>query len=666
MTDGVPASVRRASGPGIADTWGLDAQNSGGADESTALTEIGLSLMSIETFPAERDDAEREDAKPDDAKPGDAAANSAAEPALEERWDRLSQRLCQLNHPKYARKMFGDSSERGNVYRWGVAASLGQACDPLTVVLSRLGCADSKVCVKSIDLDRAAASFIELIDGMKNVKLADAHQAILWAAALPALADRIEPHRWWRLTSTLQQLHEAMLQRNSVDSCTHLMLAGELGLTLAWRVRCVAACQQLANRAAESVRRWCERETEAVSVVLAHAGDTRLVLGSLLRCQALVERVAKRKFRKADRRTAALLANWAAVFTHPSGTAFSDATVMEMEDDYTDAGLIPRLMDEHAEALGPAFAAACGEAPVGGRLAWEVGLPKSFHHDREAKLAVAFPEWDVRRGRFHLDYSREDPWLELFAGRRKVFAGKIQVRLELDGTEQHPCGDWSEVCEYSDDDVHYLEIEQHWTGGITVQRQLMLIRDDRCLLLADSLVPENVEEVTESTLDYWINLPLDPSISWRPDSETREGFLADEKQRVLVVPLAAGEWSMGPTDSTISETADRHLQLYTRGRHSLYAPLWFDFQRRRFSRPRTWRQLTVGDQLRLVSRHEAIAYRVQAGSEQWMVYRSLGQRRCRTTLGKHLIAGFYGSRFYPGDGSHEELVTVDESYLTDD
>jgi len=238
------------------------------------------------------------------------------------------------------------------------------------------------------------------------------------------------------------------------------MLAGELGLTLAWRVRCVAACQQLANRAAESVRRWCERETEAVSVVLAHAGDTRLVLGSLLRCQALVERVAKRKFRKADRRTAALLANWAAVFTHPSGTAFSDATVMEMEDDYTDAGLIPRLMDEHAEALGPAFAAACGEAPVGGRLAWEVGLPKSFYHDREAKLAVGFPEWDVRRGRFHLDYSRQDPWLELFAGRRKVFAGRIQVGLEWDGIEQHPCGDWSEVCEYSDDDVHYLEIEQ--------------------------------------------------------------------------------------------------------------------------------------------------------------------------------------------------------------
>ena len=123
---------------------------------------------------------------------------------------------------------------------------------------------------------------------------------------------------------------------------------------------------------------------------------------------------------------------------------------------------------------------------------------------------------------------------------------------------------------------------------------------------------------------------------------------------------------MGPTDSSIAETADRHLQLYARGRHALYAPLWFDFQRRRFSRPRTWRQLTVGDQLRLVSRHEAIAYRVQAGSEQWMVYRSLGQQRCRTTLGKHLIANFYGSRFYPGDGSHEELVTVDDSHLPDD
>ena len=74
----------------------------------------------------------------------------------------------------------------------------------------------------------------------------------------------------------------------------------------------------------------------------------------------------------------------------------------------------------------------------------------------------------------------------------------------------------------------------------------------------------------------------------------------------------------------------------------------------------------MGDQLRLVNRHEATAYRFQAGSEQWMVYRSLGERRCRTALGKHLIAEFYASRFHPGDGTHEELVTVEDKCSADD
>ncbi|MDC0295614.1 hypothetical protein OAL35_02040, partial [bacterium] len=72
-------------------------------------------------------------------------------------------------------------------------------------------------------------------------------------------------------------------------------------------------------------------------------------------------------------------------------------------------------------------------------------------------------------------------------------------------------------------------------------------------------------------------------------------------------------------------------------------------------------QLTVADQLRIVEPSEANGYRVQFGSEQWMIYRSLKDQKTRTVLGKHLIADFYCSRFDSGDGSHEELITVDDS-----
>jgi hypothetical protein len=589
-----------------------------------------------------------------------------------ESWDELTKRLSRLAHPKHAQKMFGEEEGQQGIYLWGVAAAQGGECDSLIVALSALTSAKEKSAVgksevaNAIDFDREAAAFIDSIDSRKVFSPLDCHFAIVWAAALPALASRIEAHRWWRLTSTLQHLHESVLQRSTVYSVDHLMLAGELGLTLAWRVSCVAACKRLAGNAGDSVRMWCDREQEAVSGALGNAANVRLVLASLLRCQKLLEKVAKLKFRKSDRRTQAVLAKWVAVLTHPLGTALSPASVDAMSADDKEFGLIDNLQHAYSEMLGAAFDAARGETPVGGRLAWEVGLPDTWHHDQDAKLAVGFPDWDVRQGRFHLDYSGEFPELELFAGRRRLFAGRVQVRLELDGVERQPCGEWTEVCEHSDDDVHYLEIEQPWSGGLVLQRQIMLVRDDRCVLLADSVIPNERIDVSTSTIDYWCNLPLGQSVSWSPETETREGFLADGKRRALLVPLAAGEWNTGPTDSTLGETSDRHLQLFVRGRKSLYAPIWCDLQKRRFTRPRTWRQLTVGDQLKLVPRHEAAAYRVQAGSEQWMIYRSLGERRCRTALGKHLIAEFYGSRFYASDGSHEELVTVDDKCSTDD
>ena len=621
-----------------------------------------LVLMSREFFLIESESVE----------PAVGGGNLRTDAWCRESWSLLTKRLSRLAHPKHAKKMFGEEEGQLSIYLWGVAAARGDECDRLIIALSELTRSKDKSAVAesegadAIDFDREAAAFIDSVDSRQVFSPLDCHFAITWAAALPALATRLEAHRWWRLTTALQHLHEAVLQRSTAYSVDHLMLAGELGLTLAWRVPCVAACKRLAGNAGDSVRMWCDREQEAVSGVLGNAANVRLVLASLLRCRKLLEKMAKRKFRKSDRSTLAVLAKWAAALTHPLGTALSTASVEAMSADDKEFGLIGMLQDEYPETLSSAFSAARGETPQGGRLAWEVGLPDTWHHDYDAKWAIGFADWDVRQGRFHLDYSGEYPELELFAGRRRLFAGRVQVRLELDGVERQPCGEWTEVCVHSDDDVHYLEIEQPWSGGLVLQRQIMLVRDDRCVLMADSVIPDEAVDVSTSTIDYWCNLPLGPSILWSPEAETRDGFLTEGKRRALVVPLAAGEWSTGPTDSTLGETSDRHLQLFVRGRKSLYAPIWCDLQKRRFTRPRTWRQLTVGDQLKLVPRHEATAYRVQAGSEQWMVYRSLGERRCRTALGKHLVAEFYGSRFYASDGSHEELVTVDDKCSTDD
>jgi hypothetical protein len=68
--------------------------------------------------------------------------------------------------------------------------------------------------------------------------------------------------------------------------------------------------------------------------------------------------------------------------------------------------------------------------------------------------------------------------------------------------------------------------------------------------------------------------------------------------------------------------------------------------------------LTVGDELRIVDPDEALAYRIQLGSEHWVVYRTLRGHRPRTFLGKHLIADFHCGRFSPGEGIIDDLVTI--------
>ena len=130
-----------------------------------------------------------------------------------------------------------------------------------------------------------------------------------------------------------------------------------------------------------------------------------------------------------------------------------------MDVDLEERGMIDALRRAHPDSLEACFEAACGGRPTGGRLAWEVGLPETGTRPR-----CQVGNWLCPVGCSSGDstlITEQKIRFELFAGRRKVFAGEIQVRLEVDGAEQRPSGEWTEICQYSDDDVHYLEIEQN-------------------------------------------------------------------------------------------------------------------------------------------------------------------------------------------------------------
>ena len=577
----------------------------------------------------------------------------------DQQWDRLQAAILRRAKERSTEQLFGEATNGGAVYRWGIAASLDQACDELTIALSRLA-VDQPLRGKrasAIDLATASEEFLDSVSGSSLATLQESAEAILWAASMPALSRILDARCWWDLLGGLQELRESALRNAEPCSPSRLLLGGELGLTLGWRLADLPSCRRLGKSSHEALAAWFEQEADSIAAAVSGVLDSRLVLASLIRCRRLIEGTTKRKLKKRQVEIAADLATWVAGMTLPGGTtAFGKADRRDVRDDLGPLGLLQQSVEFDNQTLRPAISAALGASHSGGRLAWEVCLPEAMLSCDDAKLAILLPDWDVRRGRVHLDYCGEEVLLELFGGKPRLLSGHWEVQIDFRGEQQAPCSPWTQTCEYTDDDVHYIELEQEWTGDLVLQRQVMQLRDDRCLLFADAVLSE---EPSPAAIRYTGRFSLSPTIEVDSEPETRDLFLtAGKKRRAMLMPLAAAEWRVGPTAATLA--AEEGQIVYTaRGEGRLYAPLWIDLQSRRFDRQRTWRQLTIGDELRIVPANEAAAYRVQVGSEQWMLYRSLGQARCRTVLGKHLLADFLCTRFDMGDGSHEDLITVD-------
>ncbi len=602
---------------------------------------------------------------------GDRAQQRAQPGSLPtDQWDSLRAKI--RSHAKNAppSQIFADAAGQGRVYRWGVAVACGEAIDPLWDVVSRLA-ADQKVSKKQlarIDLAGGADCLMDELN-MGATHPLDAARATLWAAAMPGLIKHLGYTQWWDLLSALQQYREAVTSREACHEPSYLIAGAELGLTLAWRLADLPSCSRLQKSSIQCLSQWCKQDQESIASSISGATSARIVLASLIRCKKILQSGAGQEFKKRQARVASGLAHWvAAMTTHTGGSAMSFASRGEVRDDVGAGGLLPEVIACDPESLQPAVDAALGKRQVNGRLAWEICLPESFQHCEQAKIAVLMPQWDVRRGRVQVDYQARQTCLELMSGKSMILSGKCQTSLQIGDQVQQPIDQWESTCEFTDDDVHYLELEQAWSGGIVLQRQLMVVRDDRCVLLADSVLPSETRRRPDSDLliHYSNRIPLARGVHPDPEAETREYFLSDGRRRGLVIPLSAPEWKMGASSTELKMSDDNHLSLSASGRGSLFAPLWFDFQQRRFDRTRTWRQLTVADNLRIVAPHEAVGFRVQVGSEQWMIYRSLAKPTNRSVLGKHIVADFYAARFYTSDGSLEELVTVDSEDPADD
>ncbi len=260
--------------------------------------------------------------------------------------------------------------------------------------------------------------------------------------------------------------------------------------------------------------------------------------------------------------------------------------------------------------------------------------------------------------------SRRDRRMEvLYSGRQvrlalgwlgeELLSGVWQVDVSGDGRRAEPTSPWEETIRVSDDRVDYLELASEFVGGLCIERQVLLAREDRFLFLADVVVAPG-----PGRLEYRARLPFSPDTHFRGAKESRAGFLAGRRRWGVVLPLALPEWRAEGCCGSLGQTEHGvELCQSTQGR-ALYAPLFVDLDPRRFRRARTWRRLTVAENLVAQPADVAAGYRVQIGSQQWLIYRSLATKANRSLLGHNLSSEMLVARFRRS-GEVDPLVEIE-------
>lgn len=282
--------------------------------------------------------------------------------------------------------------------------------------------------------------------------------------------------------------------------------------------------------------------------------------------------------------------------------------------------------------------------------------PAAAYHSEADQVSILRTDWCGDGVQVAVDWSSPEMRIEMFVGSREVLRGRIPPRVRAAGNHCEPIGSWEEVCWESNVDVDYLELEIALAGDVRLQRQIILTRRDGVLFVADAVLAPNTTKLNCETA-----LPLVAGCDFTPAEETREAIALIGKQRLLLLPLALGEWRTESCSGDLTFEAGKIvLRQQAAAAEALYAPLALVYDRKRAKRECTWRRLTVGENLRLVPPGEACGYRWQLGKEHWLAYRSLTEQRAnRTVLGINLQTNFLLSRFTTA-GESEPLIEIDD------
>ncbi len=508
----------------------------------------------------------------------------------------------------------------------------------------------------------AATAALDLWLAQKTVDVSNVLaglEALAWAHALPVLADSLEPAVWQAaLEKLVRAADTASKSSTGKNLLARQLFAVELPRTLSYWFPEAEACKALAAPGGETATKLLEAVTDAEGVCHAqYLSWLRPLLASWTRVAAM-ETVSPRDERvisthprfpklvghalRLARADGSQALGPPASSERVSAAAFFRAALKNAGEPARRVAALtfPTALDARQRATGKANPARKNPAPA--------------FNSELSQLAVLRTSWAPGAPRLTVAYDNKQIRTELTSSGELIWSGNWNPEITWNQTPLKPVSEWEEVCWFSDDDVDYLELEISLTGGVRIQRHVLLARQDQFLFTADAVLGEK-----PGAIGYRSVLPLAPSVRFAPAKESHEGMLTSKRANALVLPLALPEWRTAAACGAMIGTGDGlELQQSAAKARAMFAPRFIDLAPRRFSQPFTWRRLTVAENRQILPDDLAVGYRVQVGGQQWLFYRSLGDRGNRTLLGHNLVSEFLAARFN-WDGIAESLIEIE-------
>ncbi len=554
-------------------------------------------------------------------------------------WSQWKQYLSQRKRPKPIWKLF-DSPKQAALL-WSITNDVEES--PL---LERIeNCYEAQTSRNKID-----ESFVHLFEILSQIDAPtisedEALLLVAIASLMPELAGVSSEKQWYAALNELVNIVERC-SLSDADPWTIQLVKIELPLTLAYLFQQVAKCEALGNVAVAAFNQQLDKLLDGDGWIHSrHLGICRPILAAWTRCWYLIKNLESASLD----RDAQIQWEW---FLRQNLRLLRGDGSQMIGGPVADRWCQPFFTAAIKTSTDP-------EDRKLARLVLATGSekPKTTTYDRGtysewAGAGVLQNRWSRKSAKIGLAVDANRMRVEVCRGIPLLTVDQL-AEVSINGRTLCSEENWDETCTHFDRDVDYLEFEIELEEDYRLQRQILLAREDEFLLWSDVLLGPDTQR-----MDYRLQFDFADEISVLPETETTEVYLQKTKIHSLVLPLGLPEWKSVKIDDRLTGGND-YLELNRSAfGNNLYAALFFDLNPNRSKKPRTWRSLTVAERLEIVPPDAAVAYRVQIGKQQWVIYRSLADTGNRSFLGQNHSCEFFVGRF-ARDGNTEELLSIE-------